>query len=140
MLQRTWNKILLPTVAEDLKKKWVAAVYLQGKQRQLIFGRVIERMDYDENGVEFDPCMINVDCCKPYHLQSLEHIIEEVPGGDPWDFDLKNIIFAYTTVDEENMITYEQNRKWKVKNMEDVIKIFNDSGKLDLEAINIRSN
>ena len=137
LLQKTQQKLSPPIVGDDLKKKWVAAIYFQGKQRQLIFGRVIERLDHDDNGVELDPCMLHIDCCKPCHLPSLEHIIEEVPGGDPWHFDLKNIIFAYITVDEESMIAYEQNKKWKVKNMQDVINIFNDSKKLDLGAMSI---
>ena len=60
---------------------------------------------------------------------------EEIPGGDVGTFDLHDIIHAYTSDVDIQMITYKQNGQWLVKNMDLVVKVFNDSLDINREEI-----
>ncbi len=84
-LASAWKSLLPPVEEEGLKESWVALIYAKSKKNnQLLFGRLKNRFLYDSDGSHLELSKWDVDCCKPYRVDSRTGIVEEIPGGEKY--------------------------------------------------------
>ena len=97
-LARNWEILLPPAGEEELKDSWVAFIYSASKKNiQLIFGRLKNRFLHDNDGTQLELTQWNIDCCKPYRIESGTGIIEEIPLGEkPHTTPIYDIIYSYS--------------------------------------------
>ena len=81
-------------------KSWVALVFKKSKKiHQLIFGRLKTRFLHDPEGAHPELIQWDVDCCKPYRIDSGTGIVEEIPRGEkPYTTEIFDIICRFSTL------------------------------------------
>ena len=114
-LVNTWKSLLPPVLEEELRESWVAVVFSKSKKtHQLIFGRLKTRFLHDPDGDQPELIQWDVDCCKPYRIDSGTGIVEEIPGGEkPHTTAIYDIIYYFPS--SEGNITYNKSNQWCVK-------------------------
>ena len=133
-LVKVWKALLPPTCDKELESSWVAYIHTKTKKiHQLIFARLKCRFLHDSDGVHLDRSQWEVNCCKPYRVESQTSNIEEVPGGEQDFVNVYDIICYFPKT--EGRITYDKLNLWNVSDMDDVVKLFNECLKVDRNMI-----
>ena len=134
-LASTWEALIPPAEEDRLKESWIAFIYSPSKKNnQLIFGRLKTRFLYDSDGTHLELTKWDIDCCKPYRVDSGTGIVEEIPGGEkPYTTDIHDIIYYFPA--EEGQITYNKSRQWLVTNIAEVVSVFKGCTKMDRKKV-----
>ena len=80
----------------------------------LIFGKLVAW------SVSNGDILLQVECCKPYNLQTMDIFVEEhaKKGTDIWYFRLEDVIGGYLKV------SYQNQKVWRVHNILDIVTVF----------------
>ena len=133
-LTDTWKALLPPVKEQDLLSSWIAFIHrTKTNKTQLIFARLHKRFLHDDDGSSLKLSKWQVNCCKPFRIESQSDFVEEVPGGEQDLIAIYNIIFFSPT--EEGRVTYSGRNMWLVRDIKDVVDMFKESIKLDREKI-----
>ena len=122
-LLKIWKSLSPPTKEADIKGKWYAIIYEQGKKKYLYIGRVLQRFSIDENGVIN---FLQIDCLKQ-HLGS-GNILESIPAYLPRDVYMCPV---HDIIDRPLKVIPVKNHKWHVVAYEKIKKRYQEMIKID---------
>ena len=93
-LTNTWNALLPPVKEKDLLQSWIGFIHTTKTNKlQLIFARLHHRFLHNNDGSSLELSKWEVNCCKPYRIESGSDFVEEVPGGEQDIIVIYNIIY-----------------------------------------------